>query len=69
MLTGPQGSILVPANYTYHAIGSMAVDVTIPGEVSTAVNAEDSPVRVRKRPNGVHLELPLAWTDMVILRR
>ncbi len=67
LLTGPKGSVLVLANYTYQPIDSLAVDVTLSGPVSKAVSTEGVTLRMTQTVNGVRLELPLKWTEMVVL--
>jgi len=67
LLTGAKGSVLVLANYIYQPIDSLAVHVTLPGPINKAVSTEGESVRMRKTTDGADLELPLAWTDMVVL--
>ena len=66
LLTGPNGSALVLANYTYQAVPSLTVDVKVAG-VTKATSTEGKPVKVTKTADGVCLELPLEWTDVVTL--
>ena len=67
LLTGPAGSALILANYTYKPIRNLTIDVTLPAGADRAVSAEGHPVRLKKTPAGVQLELPLETADIVIL--
>ncbi len=67
LLTGPAGSALVLANYTYKPIRSLTVDLKLSGPIGRAVSAEGKPIRQQKTPTGIRLELPLDWTDIVVL--
>ncbi|MHB9106908.1 MAG: hypothetical protein ACYDCO_07620 [Armatimonadota bacterium] len=68
LLTGPNGSVLVLANYTYQAVQSLTVDVKVPG-ITGAVSTEGKPVKVTKTVDGARLELPLEWTDIIVLQK
>jgi hypothetical protein len=67
LLTGPKGSALVLANYTYRPIRSLTVDLNVAGPIARAISTEGRPVRLRRTPMGVRLELPLDWTDIILL--
>jgi len=67
LLTGPNGSALVLANYTYHPIPSLSVDVTLPSPIKSATSCEGAAVRVQKTQTGVRITMPLDWTDVVLL--
>jgi len=67
LLNGPNGAVLVLANYTYEPIASLSVDVMLKVPVKRAVSTEGKPLRMQKIPGGVRLQLPLEWTDMVLL--
>jgi hypothetical protein len=69
LLAGPKADALVLANYTYHPILSLAVEVKLDHPVRSAVSAEGVPVRMEPTPAGVRLSLPLEWTDLVLLER
>jgi hypothetical protein len=67
LLTGPAGSAIVLANYTYRPIQSLKLDVTLRGPIGRAVSTDGRPIRQTKTPHGVRLELPLDWTDIVLV--
>jgi hypothetical protein len=69
LLTGPDGSALVLANYTYQPIKSLTVDLKLSRRVKRAVSTEGSKARLQKTAQGVRLELPLEWTDIILLPR
>jgi hypothetical protein len=70
LLQGPEGSALVLANYTYQPIPTLRVRLTMTRPVTDAVSTEG--VRVKRTPaedgTGGFVELPLEWTDIVLLR-
>lgn len=67
LLTGPNGSVVVLANFTYEPIDALTLDVTLTHPVSKAVSTEGVAVKLTKTDGGVRLELPLTLTDMIIL--
>ncbi len=71
LLCGPNGSAVVLVNYTYKPVNALTVDLRLPPGTpppTRAVSTEGGPVRLQKTGNGrVRLELPLAWTDIVLL--
>jgi len=67
LLTGPAGSALVLANFTYKQIGHLTVDVKLPAGADHAVSAEGRPVHLRKKAKGVRLDLPLDVMDIILL--
>jgi hypothetical protein len=67
LLTGPKGSALVLVNYTYHPVQSLKVDLRLATPVTRAVSTSGAIVHVEKIEGGVRLELPLDWTDIVLL--
>jgi hypothetical protein len=69
LLTGPRGSVLLLANYTYQPIRSMVVDLKLNQPVTRATSTEGVNVAFEKTPTGVRLRLPLEWTDAVLLER
>jgi len=69
LLTGPRGSALVLVNYTYEPIRRLKVDVRLSHPVAKAVSAEGVSVSLRPTEGGVALELPLQWTDIILLPR
>ena len=66
LISGPKGSAVVLANYTYQPVDKLTLDVH--RDFSTATSIEGVPVKLEKTDHGVHLELPLKWTDIVILK-
>ncbi|MGI8545513.1 MAG: hypothetical protein ACR2MD_18810, partial [Aridibacter sp.] len=69
LLTGTNGSAIVLANYTYQPIKSLQIDVKISKPIKTAISVEGKSVKIIKQADGrVTLELPLEWTDIIILR-
>ncbi|MHB1035374.1 MAG: hypothetical protein ACYC35_11360 [Pirellulales bacterium] len=70
LLTGPQGSAIVLVNHGYKPIRRLRMMVRLPQAVRTAVSTEGAPVEIKQPGNdgkGVMLELPLDWTDIVLL--
>jgi hypothetical protein len=65
LIKGPKGSAVVLANYTYEPIDHLVLDLH--GNFTTATSTEGVPVKLEKRDTGVRLELPLTWTDIVVL--
>ena len=68
LLSGKAGAVLVLANFTYQPIGMLGIDVTTPGTITRAISTEGAPVKLQKTADGIHLDLPLEWTDLVILQ-
>ena len=68
LLTVTNGSALVLANYTYQSVPSLTVDVKAPG-MTKATSTEGKPVKLTKTADGVRLELPLEWTDIIVLQK
>ncbi|MDO8587206.1 MAG: hypothetical protein Q7T82_09215 [Armatimonadota bacterium] len=67
LLTGPNGSALVLANYTYKPIRKLRVFLPSVREVGEVFSTEGVKVNVKRGEKGVELELPLDWTDIVLL--
>ncbi|MDB5353662.1 MAG: hypothetical protein JWN24_115 [Phycisphaerales bacterium] len=67
LLTGPKGSALVLVNYTYHPVHPLTVELRLPAPVSKAVSTSGAKVRLERIDGGARLELPLEWTDVVLL--
>ena len=69
LLTGPAGSALVLANYTYEPIPNLTLRLhrDLGHAVGTAVSTEGVPVKMRRDGETLVLELPLEWTDIVLL--
>jgi hypothetical protein len=69
LLKSPKGSAVVLVNYTYQPIKSLKVTLRGVGPVKEAVSTEGVAVKMRKvNDKDVELELPLEWTDIVLLR-
>ncbi len=71
LLTGPQGSALVLVNYTYQPIRSLKVTVTLDPLPTRAVSTEGREVVLTPgaEPGSVCVQLPLEWTDVVLLTK
>jgi hypothetical protein len=69
LLSGPGGSVLLLANYTYQPIDSLAVDLKLDEPFTRATSTEGVEVRLERTATGVRLRLPLEWTDVVLLER
>ena len=67
VLTGPEGSALVLANYTYEPITNLVMQVHLTHPVKRIVSTEGAAVRWEKLADGVRLSLPLEWTDIVLM--
>lgn len=67
LLTGPQGSALVLANYSYEPIVALTIDVKLARPVKSARSTQGVEVRLQKMKDGVRLTLPLDETDIVLL--
>jgi hypothetical protein len=82
LLTGPQGSALVLVNYTYKPIASLRVTIKPSHKIKQVISTEGSPVKLHqktavtlrgeqvevKASEGYQtIELPLEWTDIVML--
>ena len=67
LLTGPEGSAIVLVNHTYKPIGKLTIFLCGPHQFSTATSTEGVGVRVERTAEGTQLELPLEWTDIVLL--
>lgn len=67
LLTGAAGSALVLVNYTYEPIARLRVTLRGRPMPSRAVSTEGAAVDVRSGPDGPVVELPLQWTDIVLL--
>jgi len=69
LLTGPMGSAVVLANYTYLPISSLVLDVSLDHPVGSALSVEGERVSFERVEKGVRITMPLTWTDIVLLRR
>jgi len=69
LLDGPAGSAVVLANYTYQPIERLRVVLRGRRVPPRAVSTEGVPVTIVQTPDGPAMELPLAWTDIVLLPR
>jgi hypothetical protein len=69
LLTGPTGSALVLANYTYQPIDALRVRVKLSHPFVQAISTEGVPVAATSDQGWVTLDLPLTWTDIVLLPR
>ncbi len=69
LLVGPAGAAVVLINHTYKPIGKLQVRIGVPLEFSKAISTEGVAVQVARTNEGTTLELPLEWTDIVLLRK
>jgi hypothetical protein len=69
LLTGPNGSALVLANYTYKPVSKLRVSLPSISAVGNVTSTEGVRVNVKRSPKGIELELPLRWTDIVLMPR
>jgi len=67
LLTGPEGSAIVLVNHGYKPIKHLLIVVKLPHPVLTAISTEGAAVRVRGDGDFKALEMPLEWTDIVLL--
>jgi hypothetical protein len=69
LLTGSHGSALVLVNYTYEPIEKLTLRIQcdLGHAVARAISTEGNAIDVRTEGNVVVLELPLEWTDIVLL--
>ena len=70
LLTGPDGSALVLVNHGYRPIQGLQVGLLLLHPVRTATSTEGVKVEIKPRPDGhegVILDMPLEWTDIVLL--
>lgn len=71
LLTGSGGSVVVLANYTYQPIKLLTIDLQLSKPFKKAVSIEGSKIKVQmidKAKGKVRLQLPLDWTDMILLK-
>lgn len=71
LLSGSEGSAVVLANYTYQPIKSLTIDLKVSKPFKQAVSIEGKEVKVERidQANGkVRLQLPLEWTDIILLK-
>jgi hypothetical protein len=68
LLTGPSGSAVVLANYTYEPIPELVLRIRGLGHaVAAATSTEGAPVTMRREDDALVLSLPFEWTDIVLL--
>ena len=68
LLTGTNGAAIVLANYTYRPIKSLTIDVKISTPVKQAVSVEGSLIKMERLKDKIRLQLPLDWTDIILLK-
>ena len=68
-MTGTAGSALVLANYTYQPIDELRIRVKLSHPVSRAVSLEGVPLTVTPEQDGISVQLPFIWTDIILLPR
>ena len=69
LLTGPMGSAIILANYTYLPISALVLDISLDHPVGSALSVEGERVSFERVGTGVRITMPLTWTDIVLLRR
>jgi hypothetical protein len=67
LLTGPEGSAIILVNHGYKPINRLSIRVKLPHPVRTAISTEGAAVRLRGDGDFKALEMPLEWTDIVLL--
>jgi hypothetical protein len=67
LLSGPRGSALVLVNHTYRPIAKLRVTIPSLHPVSQATSTEGVRVDVKAVDGKTLVELPLEWTDIVLL--
>ncbi len=67
LLTGPEGSAVVLVNHSYKPIARLSIRVKLPHPVSAATSTEGVAVQMRRNGDFTDLEMPLDWTDIVLL--
>ncbi|MCW3052104.1 MAG: Beta-galactosidase trimerization domain protein [Chthonomonadales bacterium] len=68
LLTGPNGSALVLANYAYQPLPSLGIDIKLTHKITRIISVEGNPVHWKQTANGIHLETPLNTTDILLLK-
>jgi len=68
LLAGKNGSALVLVNYTYQPINTLKVTLAPSYKFTKAMSTEGVPVKLTRTKAGTSLILPLAWTDIVVLK-
>ncbi len=68
-LQGPKGDAVVLVNYLYSPLKSLKLDIRTEKRYSQATSANGGPVKILSQTGGrVQIEVPLDWTDIIILR-
>ncbi|MGI8470492.1 MAG: hypothetical protein ACR2N3_18795 [Pyrinomonadaceae bacterium] len=66
-LRGASGSVVVLANYTYQPIDDLTIEIKTSETFKRAVSTEGIPIKMEQTKGTLRLELPLKWTDMILL--
>jgi hypothetical protein len=61
------GSAVVLVNYTYEPVDALTVELKLDKPVTRATSTEGVEVKLEKTEDGVRLQLPLKWADIVVL--
>ncbi len=69
LLTGPEGSALVLVNHTYKPIPKLRIGLASIGPFRDPVSTEGANIIVTRTTAGVELQMPLEWTDIVVLQK
>jgi hypothetical protein len=67
LLSGPAGSAIVLVNHTYKPIARLRIEIPLIHDFATATSTEDVKVTARRVGDGAAIELPLEWTDIVLM--
>lgn len=68
LLRGGKGAVVLLANFTYQPIPSLTVTIRGAGNVSSARSVEHGDIALGRIDGGVQVQLPLDWTDILVLR-
>ena len=69
LLTGTAGSAIVLVNHTYKSIANLRIGLASIHRFSEAVSTEGVKVTVTRTASGAELNLPLDWTDIILLSK
>ena len=69
LLTGPEGSALVLVNHTYKPIPKLKIGLASIVPFRGVLSTEGASVTVTRTTAGVELQMPLEWTDIVLLEK
>ena len=67
LLDGPQGGVVVLANFTYEPIANLTVTVRTTRAPQAVRSVERGDLTFELVDGGIRFQLPLEWTDLVRL--